>query len=156
MALQAELIEVATLNDREEIIGSLFDLDSALLRRQPAPQSQAIEHAFVHANTHLIPPLARIWPVPDDLPHAAAMGTLARVKQWFAAPTSSRQSGAVIDFVMVFSKVSRPSRAADNHRHRFESSHAGEAAPGCESAMGLTRHRLPLGRCQRDRVLADL
>ena len=27
--------------------------------------------------------LTRIWPLPDDLPHAAGMGDLARVKQWF-------------------------------------------------------------------------
>ena len=30
-----------------------------------------------------MPLLTRIWPVPDDLPHAAGMGNLARVKQWF-------------------------------------------------------------------------
>jgi len=34
---------------------ALLDLDPALLRRQPPPQSQAIEHAFIYANTHLIP-----------------------------------------------------------------------------------------------------
>jgi hypothetical protein len=33
--------------------------------------------------THLIPLLTRIWPLPDDLPHAAGMGELARVKRWF-------------------------------------------------------------------------
>ncbi len=27
--------------------------------------------------------LTRIWPLPDDLPHAAAMGNLSRVKHWF-------------------------------------------------------------------------
>ena len=59
MALRAELVEVATSNDREKIVGALFDLDSALLRRQPAPQSQAIEHAFVYPSTHLIPLLTR-------------------------------------------------------------------------------------------------
>jgi ankyrin repeat protein len=29
--------------------------------------------------------LTRVWPVPDDLPHAAGMGDLARVKRWFDA-----------------------------------------------------------------------
>jgi hypothetical protein len=27
--------------------------------------------------------LTRIWPLPDDLPHAAGMGDLTRVKHWF-------------------------------------------------------------------------
>jgi hypothetical protein len=80
---QAELIGVATLNDREEFIVALLDLDPALLRRQPPPPSQAIEFAFTYANTHLLPVLTRIWPVPDDLPHAAGMGNLSRVKHWF-------------------------------------------------------------------------
>ena len=80
---QAGLIESAALNDRGEFIVALLDLDPALLRRQPPPPSQAIEFAFTYAHTHLIPLLTRIWPLPDDLPHAAGMGNLARVKQWF-------------------------------------------------------------------------
>ena len=70
-------------NDRGEFIAALLDLDPAILRRQPPPPSQAIEFAFTYANTHLIPLLTRIWPLPDDLPHAAGMGDLARVKRWF-------------------------------------------------------------------------
>ena len=81
---QAELIETASFQkDRGEFIGVLLDLDPAVLRRQPPPESRAIEWAFMYANTHLLPPLTRIWPVPDDLAHAAGMGDLARVKQWF-------------------------------------------------------------------------
>ena len=80
---QAELIEQATLNDRGEFIIALLDLDPALLRRQPPPQSQAIEFALTYARTHLIPVLTRIWPLPDDLPHAAGIGNLSRVKHWF-------------------------------------------------------------------------
>ena len=83
-AFQAELIETASFQkDRGEFIGVLLDLDPALLRRQPPPPSKAIEWAFVYANTHLLPLLTRIWPMPDDLPHAAAMGNLSRVKDWF-------------------------------------------------------------------------
>ena len=85
VAFQAGLIGAATLNDRGEFITALLDLDPAILRRQPPPPSQAIEFAFTYANTHLIPLLTRIWPLPDDLPHAAGMGNLARVKQWFDA-----------------------------------------------------------------------
>ncbi len=81
---QADLIETASFQkDRGEFIGVLLDLDPAILRRQPPPPSNAIEWAFVYANTHLLPLLTRIWPVPDDLAHAAGMGSLARVKQWF-------------------------------------------------------------------------
>jgi ankyrin repeat protein len=79
---QTVLIERATLKDRGEFITALLDLDPALLR-QPPPQSQALEFAFTYAKTHLIPLLTRIWPLPDDLPHAAGMGNLSRVKQWF-------------------------------------------------------------------------
>jgi hypothetical protein len=81
---QAELIETASFQkDRGEFIGALLDLDPAILRRQPPPPSNAIEWAFMYANTHLLPWLTRIWPVPDDLAHAAGMGNLARVEQWF-------------------------------------------------------------------------
>src|SRR5262249_4805126 len=83
---QVELIGVATLNDREAWIAALLDHDPALLSRHPPPASQAIEFAFTYANTHLIPLLTRIWPVPDDLPHAAGLGNLARVRGWFDAP----------------------------------------------------------------------
>ena len=84
VAFQAELIETASFQkDPGELIGVLLDLDPAILRRQPPPPSNAIEWAFVYANTHLLPSLTRIWPVPDDLAHAAGMGDLARVKQWF-------------------------------------------------------------------------
>ena len=82
---QTGLIASATLNDRGGFITALLDLDPAILRRQPPPPSQAIEHAFTYSNTHLMPLLTRIWPVPDDLPHAAGLGDLSRVKRWFDA-----------------------------------------------------------------------
>ena len=86
---QTELIQRATLEGRGEFISALLDLNPAILRRQPPPTSQAIGFAFTYANTHVIPILTRMWPLPDDLPHAAGMGNLARVKRWFdesAAP----------------------------------------------------------------------
>jgi Ankyrin repeats (3 copies) len=79
---QVGLIERATLHDREAFIVALLDLEPAVLRRQPPPPSKAIEFACTYAKTHLIPVLNRIWPLPDDLPHAAAMGNLSRVKRW--------------------------------------------------------------------------
>jgi len=83
---QKGLIENASfLKDREEFIVALLGLDPALLRQQPPPASQAIEFALTYGNTHLVPLLTRIWPLPDDLPHAAGMGDLARVRRWFDA-----------------------------------------------------------------------
>ena len=82
---QAGLIERAVLRDRAAFITALLDLEPALLRRRVPPPSQAIEFALVYAKPHLLPILLRIWPMPDDLPHAAGCGDLARVKRWFDA-----------------------------------------------------------------------
>ena len=90
---QAGLIEVATLNDRSEHITALLDLKPAIVRCRPPPPSQAVEFAFVYANIHLLPLLTRIWPVPDDLPHAAGTGDLDRVRQWFDAAGALRDVG---------------------------------------------------------------
>ena len=83
VAFQVEIIERATLKDRGEFITALLDLDPAIRRRQPPPPSQAIEFAFTYEKMHLLPLLVGIWPLPDDLPHAAGLGDLSRVKQWF-------------------------------------------------------------------------
>jgi hypothetical protein len=82
---QVGLIEKAVLRDREAFITALLDLDPALLRSRVPPPSQAIGFAFVYAKTHLLPMLLRIWPMPDDLPHAAGNGDFPRVKRWFDA-----------------------------------------------------------------------
>jgi hypothetical protein len=84
---QKSLIETAAFKGREEFIIALFDLKPAILRRQSPPPSNAIEMAIVYGHTdahpRLISLLTRIWPVPDDLPFAAGVGNLERVKQWF-------------------------------------------------------------------------
>jgi len=80
---QTQIIGRAALHGRGEFITALLNLNPAILRCQPPPRSQAIEFAFTYANTHVIPILTRIWAVPDDLPHAAGMGNLSRVKEWF-------------------------------------------------------------------------
>ena len=81
---QNDLVAKASFkNDRGAFISALFDLDAAILRRQPPPQSEAIAYALTYAKTELIPLLRRIWPLPDDLPHAAGMGDFTRVKKRF-------------------------------------------------------------------------
>ena len=83
VAFQADLIETASFQeDRGAFIGALLDLDPAIVRCQAPPPSRAIDWAFMYANTQLLPLLTRIWPVPDDLAHAAGMGDRARVTQW--------------------------------------------------------------------------
>jgi hypothetical protein len=79
---QNDLISKASYNvDRGGFISALIDRDAAILHHQPT--SEAIGYAITYANTDLIPLLTRIWPLPDDLPHAAGMGDLASVKKWF-------------------------------------------------------------------------
>jgi hypothetical protein len=89
VAFQAGLIERAVLRDREEFMAALIDLDPAVVRMRVPPLSQAIEFAFTYAKTHLLPALLRIWPMPDDLPHAAGNGDFAGVKKWFDAAGKS-------------------------------------------------------------------
>ena len=81
----AAYVSSAKRDDRGEFIAALLDRNPAILRRQPPPQSQAIEHAITYGHTHFLPMLSRIWPLPDDLPHAAGTGNLAGVKRWFDA-----------------------------------------------------------------------
>jgi hypothetical protein len=84
VGFQEGLIDTAAyMDDRGDFITALLDLEPAILRRQPPPPSRAIEWALMYGNTRLLPLLTRIWPIPDDLPHAAGIGNLARVTQWF-------------------------------------------------------------------------
>ena len=83
---QHDLIGKATLDrQRVPLIRALFDRDPAILHRRPPPVSEAIASALTYSVTDLIPLLTRIWPMPDDLPHASGMGELARVQKWFDA-----------------------------------------------------------------------
>ncbi len=85
LKFQVRSIEVAVLNDRAALLNALLDLDPAVLHSRVPPASPAIDFAFAYVKTHLLPALLRIWPMPDDLPHAAGNGDLARVKRWFDA-----------------------------------------------------------------------
>jgi hypothetical protein len=112
VGFQVGLLERATLRDREHCLIALIDLDPALLRQQPPPPSKALEFAFTYAKPHLIPILTRIWPMPDDLPHAAGLGNLARAKRWFdesSAPTPQ----PVLDTALAWSVINRHFDVAD-------------------------------------------
>jgi hypothetical protein len=85
VSFQVGLIGAAVLNDRGAFITALFDLDPAVLHCPVPPPSQCIEFAFTYVKTHLLPLLLHIWPMPDDLPHAAGNGDFASVRRWFDA-----------------------------------------------------------------------
>jgi len=86
VGFQTGMIERAVMRDRREFIDALLGLDPALGRRHPPPPSQAIEFALTYEKPQFLPVLTRIWPMPDDLPHAAATGDLRRVQRWFEPP----------------------------------------------------------------------
>jgi hypothetical protein len=81
--LQVEIIEHSAWNDRGPFIARLLEHNPALLKATPRPPSSALEHALDYGNAHLIPLLTAIWPLPDDLSHAAGVGDFTRVQAWF-------------------------------------------------------------------------
>jgi hypothetical protein len=83
--VQVEVVERATLNNRGPFIRRLLELEPAILHRPLPPPSSAIVFAMEYGHAHLVPELTRIWPLPDDLPHAAGLGDLEHVKRWFDA-----------------------------------------------------------------------
>jgi hypothetical protein len=83
--LQARLVERASWQDKGELIAALLERDPALLHAEPRPASKAFEHALSYGHAHLVPLLTRVWPLPDDLPHAAGTGNMAAVTRWFDA-----------------------------------------------------------------------
>jgi len=80
---QVKVLEEAALGGRSDVITELLKRDPAILHRRPPPESEALRFAFAYAHAEVVPFLSRVWPVPDDLPHAAGSGDLARVKRWF-------------------------------------------------------------------------
>jgi hypothetical protein len=83
LALQADLIGQLAGANRETWIRAVLERSPALLRSPSPPPSPALIWAFDEGHAHLAPLLTRIWPLPDDLPHAAGVGDLDRVKSWF-------------------------------------------------------------------------
>jgi hypothetical protein len=82
VALQAELLGQAASANREAFIRTLLDRDPAILHASPPP-SKALIWALDYGHAQLIPLLTQVWPLPDDLPHAAGIGDFDRVKRWF-------------------------------------------------------------------------
>lgn len=71
----------------EAFIVALLERDPAILHADAPPPSRSslIVQALSYGNAHLVPLLTRIWPLPNDLPHAAGVGDAAAVARWFDA-----------------------------------------------------------------------
>ena len=111
VGFQIGLIGRSVLRDRGRFIAALLDLDPALLRQQPPPPSQAIEFVFTYAKTHLLPLVTRVWPVPDDLQHAAGMGNIDRVSTLLDA--SGKPTQEVLDTALAWSVLNHHFDVAD-------------------------------------------
>jgi len=83
--VQIGAIERASWQDRAPFITALLECEPALLASGAPPPASALVFALDYGNAHLLPTLTRIWPLPDDLPHAAGTGNLAAVARWFDA-----------------------------------------------------------------------
>ena len=81
LGLLVDLVENAVYTNRGPFIARLLEFAPAIKVKRPP--SSALLFALEYGNAHLIPLLTPIWPVPDDLPHAAGVGDFARVKGWF-------------------------------------------------------------------------
>ena len=160
VAVQNRLIELACVNFGGKFIAAFLDLDPAILRHRPPPRSQAIEFAFTYKHTHLVPLLTRIWPLPDDLAHAAGMGNLARVRQWFD------ESGTPVDDLRSHYPYNdpraRPSRlgcasnAAGARRRARVRSHQRSLRRRGLPAGTRRRHQHPLGLARAGKPAAPL
>jgi Ankyrin repeats (3 copies) len=82
---QIDMLERAAFSDRGPFMARLLDLDPAVLHCPTPPRSSALVFALEYGHAHLVPLLTRIWPLPDDLPHAVSVGNFERVKRWFDA-----------------------------------------------------------------------
>jgi hypothetical protein len=85
VAVQIAIIERSCWQSRPPFIAALLECKPALLQIAPPPPSSAIVFALEYGHADLVPALTRIWPLPDDLPHAAGTGDLAAVAGWFDA-----------------------------------------------------------------------
>jgi hypothetical protein len=83
LVLQADLVGQLAGANREPFIRAMLERSPALMRSSPPPPSMALIWALDVGHAHLAPLLTQIWPLPDDLPHAAGVGDLDRVKSWF-------------------------------------------------------------------------
>jgi hypothetical protein len=81
VARQVRILEHAVLKDRGPFVTRLLEFAPTLAMRRPP--SSALVFALEYGKAHLIPLLTPIWPLPNDLCHAAGVGDFSRVRAWF-------------------------------------------------------------------------
>ncbi|HUQ83640.1 MAG TPA: ankyrin repeat domain-containing protein [Gemmatimonadaceae bacterium] len=97
---QVGMIERATMHDRGPFIAKLLQSNPAMLRRNPRPQSKAVELALTYVKPNVLPLLVRVWPLPDDLPNAAGVGDFERVKRLLT--NGARPTHAILDTALAY------------------------------------------------------
>ncbi len=82
--LQIKWIDRAAYGKHKDaFIAALLERNTGLLRAASNDRSTPVTTALAYGNGHLVPMLTRVWPLPDDLPHAAGTGNAAAVARWF-------------------------------------------------------------------------
>lgn len=82
---QEMLLAVAACSEGKlPVIEAVITSGAAITTAPEPPASRAILYAFEYGNADYIPALSQIWPVPDDLPHAAGLGDKEAVAKRFA------------------------------------------------------------------------
>lgn len=110
VSFQVGLVERALLRDRGAFIEKLLELAPALLQQRPPPPSQALEFALTYVKPHLLPLLTRIWPLPEDLPHAAGTGNLEQVRRCIDSDTKTQ---ATLDNALAYAVLNHHFAIAD-------------------------------------------
>ena len=84
LTTQVRLLEVASFTPNSEaMITAILDRDPAVLHVEPPPESPAVSYAIEYGNAGYVADLARLWPVPDSLPHAAGLADWPNLRRWF-------------------------------------------------------------------------
>lgn len=82
---QEMLLAVAACSEGKlPVIDAVIESGAAITNVDEPPASRAILYALEYGNAYYVPALSQIWPVPDDLPHAAGLGDMEAVAKRFA------------------------------------------------------------------------
>ena len=81
VARQVRILEHAVLKDRGPFITRLLEFAPTVVTMRPP--SSALAFALEYGKAHLVPLLTPIWPLPNDLCHAAGVGDFSGVRAWF-------------------------------------------------------------------------
>ena len=82
---QEMLLAVAACSEGKlPVIEAVITAGAAITTAAEPPASRAVLYALEYGNADYVSALSQIWPVPDDLPHAAGLGNMEAVAKRFA------------------------------------------------------------------------